>query len=82
MIIHGWIDKKDIFPKPCTCGIKKIKVELGLSNYAIKANLKQVAGVDASKFVKKTDLASLKSDFDILYIDILETTPVDLSKLT
>ena len=40
MIIHGWIDKKDIFPKPCTRGIKKIKVELGLPNYAIKANLK------------------------------------------
>ena len=31
---------------------------------------------------KKADLASLKSDFDRLDIDKLETTPVDLSKLT
>ena len=40
MIIHSWIHKKDIFPKPYTRGKKKIKVELGLPNFAIKANLK------------------------------------------
>ena len=34
-----------------------------------------------SKFVKKVDLTSLKSETDKLDIDKLETTPVDLSKL-
>ena len=41
-----------------------MKVELGLSNYATKADLK-----NTSDFVKKTDLAHLKSDVDKLDID-------------
>ena len=32
---------------------ENIKVELDLSNYATKANLKNVAAVDTSDFVKK-----------------------------
>ena len=31
-----------------------MKVELDLSNYATKADLKQAAGVDTSKFAKKS----------------------------
>ena len=38
----------------------RVKVELDLSNYPTKADLKKDAGVDTSKFAKKTDLASLK----------------------
>ena len=34
------------------------------------------------KFAKKTDLASLKSEIAKLDINKLETTPVDLSKLS
>ena len=36
----------------------RVKVELELSNYATKADLKNAAGVDTSIFAKKVDLAS------------------------
>ena len=58
-----------------------MKVELDLPNYA-KANLKNVADVDTPKFAKKVDLAILKSKIDKLDIIKLETTKVDLSKLS
>ena len=59
-----------------------MKVELDLSNYATKADLKNAAGVDTLKFAKKVDLASLKSEIDKFDIGKLETTSVDLSKLS
>ena len=49
-----------------------VKVELDLSNYATKADFKNVTGVDSSDFAKKTDLADLKSDVDKLDIDKLK----------
>ena len=58
-----------------------MKVELDLSNYATKADLKNATGVDTFEFAKKVDLASLKSEIDKLDIGKLETTSVDLSKL-
>ena len=42
----------------------KTKVELDLSNYAKKSNLKNASGIDTSKFVRKLDLANLKSNID------------------
>ena len=59
-----------------------MKVELDLSNYATKADLKNATGVDTFEFAKKVDLASLKSEIDKLDIGKLETTSVDLSKLS
>ena len=44
------------FPKPKCLG-ERVKVELDLCNYAIKADLKNAIGVDKSKFAKKIDLA-------------------------
>ena len=41
----------EYFPEPKSLG-GIVKVELDLSNYATKANLKNVAGVDTSKFAK------------------------------
>ena len=41
-----------------------MKIELDLSNYAIKTALKNETGLDISDFAKKTDLAQLKSDVD------------------
>ena len=38
-----------------------IKVELDLSSYATKTDLKNVTRVDVSSFVSKTNLASLKN---------------------
>ena len=45
-----------------------MKVELDLWNYATKTNLKNTAGVDTSSFVKKVDLAILKSNVNKLDI--------------
>ena len=44
--------------------------------------MKKPTGVHASKFDKKIGLASIKSEIDKLDIGKLETTPVDLSKLS
>ena len=49
-----------------------MKVELDLSNYATKSDLKSEAGVDKLQFCKKDVLADSKSDFDKLDIDKLE----------
>ena len=48
------------------------QIELDLTNYATKADLKNAAGVDTSKFAKKVDLASVKSNVDKLDIDKLK----------
>ena len=53
-----------------------------MSNYAKEADFKNASGVDISDYVKKTDLANLKSDVDKLDVANLETTLVDLSKLS
>ena len=55
-----------------------MKVELDLSNYVTKTNLKKATGVDTSSFAKKTDLANLKSDVDN---DKLKNIPTNLSNL-
>ena len=57
-----------------------IKVELDLSNYAAKTDLKNVLHVDVSSFASKTNLASLKTEVDKTDIDKLKTVPVDLAK--
>ena len=59
----------------------RVKVELDLSNYATKAELKNTTGVDTSKFAKKVDLASLQSEVDRLDVDKFVPVPVDLSQL-
>ena len=46
-----------------------------------KADLKKATGVDTSKFPKKVDLASLKSNVDKLDIDKLKTAPSNSSNL-
>ena len=56
-------------------------VELDLSNYATKANLKNATGVDTSKIAKKVDLASLKVNVDKLEIDKLKNVPTNVSNL-
>ena len=58
-----------------------IKVELDLSNYATKADLKNVTHVDLSSFASKTYVASLKSEVHKIDADILKIVPVDLAKL-
>ena len=56
-----------------------IKVELDLSNYATKTDLKNV---DVSSFASKRNLANLKTEVDEIDVDKLKTVPVDLAKLS
>ena len=51
----------EYFPPPKFLG-EKMKVELDLSNYATKTDLRNATGVYTSSFAKKVDLANLKSD--------------------
>ena len=59
-----------------------IKVELDLSNYATKTDLKNVTHVHVSSFASKTNLASLKTEVDKIDAGKLKTVPVDLDKLS
>ena len=59
-----------------------IKVELDLTNYATKTDLKNITHVDVSSFASKTNLAALKTEVDKIDVDKLKTTPTDLAKLT
>ena len=59
----------------------KVKVKSDLSNYATKAYLKNAACVNTSKFAKKFDRVSLKSEVDKLDIDELEKEQTDLNSL-
>ena len=59
-----------------------IKVELDLSNYATKDDVKNVTHVDVSSYATKTNLAALKTKVDKIDADKLKTAPVNLAKLT
>ena len=59
-----------------------IKVELDLTNYAAKTDLKNITRVDVSSFASKTNLAASKTELDKIDADKLKTTPIDLAKLS
>ena len=59
------------FPKPYEPFGGDINVKVDLSNYATKADIKNVSHIDTSNFALKTNLASLKTEFDKLDIDSL-----------
>ena len=69
------------FPKPYEPFGGDINVKVDLSNYATKADIKNISHVDTSSFALKTNLANLKTEIDKLDIDKLVPVPVDLSKL-
>ena len=70
------------FPKLYRSFGGNINVKVDLSNYATKADIKNILHVDTSSFAVKTNLASLKTEVDKLDIDKLAPVPVDLSKLS
>ena len=49
--------------------VGRVKVELDMSNYSTKVDLKNATGVNTLKFAKKLDLASLKSNVEKFDID-------------
>ena len=67
---------------PYKSSSNNVKVELDLSNYATKTDLKNITHVDVSSFASKTNLAALKTEVDKIDADKLKTTPIDLAKLT
>ena len=71
---------KEYFTEPNSLG-ENVKLELYLSNYVTKTDLKNTIGVDTSPFAKKTDLANLRSNVEELDVDKLVPVPVNLSKL-
>ena len=58
-----------------------MKVELDLSYYTTKADLKNATGVDTCKFAKDVDLASLETNVDKLDIDKVKNVPTNLRNL-
>ena len=61
---------------------RNINVKVDLSNYAAKADIKNITHIDTLDFASKTNLANLKTEVDKLDPDKLKTVPDDLSKLT
>ena len=53
----------EYFPKPSDHK-ENIKVEVGLSNYATKADIKNITHVDTSNFALKTNLANSRIEVD------------------
>ena len=70
------------FPKPYELFCGDINVKVDLSNYATKADIKNISHVDTSSFALKTNLANLKSEVDKLDIDELVPVPTDPSRLS
>ena len=70
------------FPKPYEPFGGDINVKVDLSNYATKADIKNISHVDTSSFALKANLANLKSEVDKLNIDKLNPAPNDLTKLS
>ena len=70
------------FSKPYEPFGRDINVMVDLSNYATKADIKNITHIGTSGFALKTNLANLKAEIDNLDIDKLAPVPVYLSKLS
>ena len=69
------------FPKPYEPFGGDINVEVDLSNYAKKADIKNITHVDTSNFALKINLTNLKTEIDKLDIDKLKILPNNLGNL-
>ena len=67
---------------PYKSSSNNVKVELDLTNYATKTDLKIITHVYVSSLASKTNLAALKTELDKIDTDKLKTAPTDLAKLT
>ena len=67
---------------PYKSSSNNVKVELDLTNYATKTDLKNITHVDVSSFASKNNSAALKTKLDKIDTDKLKTAPTDLAKLT
>ena len=83
----GWWERSHIklskyFPTSFRSFGGNINVNVDLSSYATKPDLKNVTDGDTSNFALKNNLANLKIEVDQLDIEKLVPAPVDLSKLS
>ena len=67
------------FP-PYESAINNIKVQLDLTNYRTKDDVKNITQVDVSSYASKTNLAALKTEGDKIDVDKLKPVPADLAK--
>ena len=67
---------------PYKSSSNNIKVELDLTNYATKTDLKNITHTGVSSFASKTNLAASKTKVDKIDTDKLKTVPEDLTKLS
>ena len=70
------------FPKPYEPFGGDTNIEVDLSNYGPKTDIKNTSHIDTSSFALKLNLASLKTEVDKLDIYKLVPVPVDLGKLS
>ena len=70
------------FYPPYKNSSNNFKVELDLTNYATKNDLKNITHTDVSSFASKTNLSALKTEVDKIDIDKLKTVPHDLAKVS
>ena len=69
------------FP-PYGSSTRNVKVQLDLTNYRTKDDVKNITHVDVSSYASKTNLAVLKTEIDKIDTDKLKTVPNDLAKLS
>ena len=62
---------------PYKSSSNNIKIELDLSNYATKDDVKNITHVDVSSYATKTNLSALKSELDKIDVDKLKAVPDD-----
>ena len=74
--------KMTTYYPPYKSSSSNIKVELDLTNYATKTDLKNITHTDVSSSASKTNLAALKTEVDKIDVDKLKTVPDDLAKLS
>ena len=67
------------FPKSYEPFGGDINVKVDFSNYATKADIKNIMHIDTSSFALKKNVANLKSEVDKLDVDKLKLVPTDLS---
>ena len=67
---------------PYKSSSNNIKVQLDLTNYATKPDLKIITHTDVSSFASKTNLAALKTEVDKIDVDKLKTVLDDSAKLS
>ena len=56
--------KMSTYYPPYKSSSHNIKVELDLTNYTTKTDLKNITHVDVSSYARKTNLAALKTEVD------------------